>query len=297
MEQIERVIKKSGERDCLLALQTHINFELGQIDKARESNAQFSAKNPGHPVAFQHDAMIKLSDGDVGAAIDRLQDAMDAIKSNEIPTLFASTFRMVGSVLLAGGHLLAARAHLQFAAMLKEGQDQELNQLIARSYRIPNAPLVLSDDFRLQPAPADVEWAGKYENVGRAMNRGQFRLALKILNRIDENWPNQVQVLRSIAILNSMLANEEEMSGSWKRLARLEQLPHWQAVECEAISLLFDQEEPSGMIPVVSLRSNLKDLDVAFQLLSANTRFSQTREVEEDPFEEGARSTVCFSCP
>ena len=294
LEQIDRVMAKVGQRNCLLALQTHIHFEMGEIEKARESNRLFSNENPDHPIAIQHDALIKLSDGDVPGAIDRLQDAMDAIKSNEIPQLLANAFRLVGSVLLAGGHLLAGRAHVQFAALLKDGQDEQLNQLVMQSYRIPNAPLILKSDFRLQTPPEDAEWTGKYENVSRAMNRGQFRLALKMLQRMDEHWPDQSALLRGIAILHSMLANDDKMAESWKRLARLESLPRWQAVEYEAISLLFDQEEPSGTLPIVAMRSDIKDLDTAFQFAAASKRFDDGPALEEDPFEEGPAPRHAF---
>ena len=294
LEQIDRVMDKVGERDCLLALQTHIYFELGQIEEARVSNRRFSANNPDHPIAIQHDAMIKLSDGDVSSAIERLQDAMDAITSNEIPNLIANAFRLIGSMLLASGHLLAGRAHLQFAALMRDGQDDELNQLVFHSYRIPNAPLILKNDFRLQNPPVNVEWAGKYENVSRAMNRGQFRLGLKILRRIDEHWPDQPEVVRAIAILNSMLANENEMASSWKRLARLESLPRWQAVEYEAISLLFDQDEPSGVLPIVSWSCNIKDLDTAFELLTSSPRFDAGPGLDKDPFDDGPAPRHAF---
>ena len=294
LEQIDRVMAKVGQRDCLLALQTHIYFDMGEVEKARESNRLFSSSNPNHPIAIQHDALLKLSDGDVPGAIDRLQDAMDAIESNEIPQLLANAFRLVGSVLLAGGHLLAGRAHVQFAALLKDGQDEQLNQLVMQSYRIPNAPLILKSDFRLQNPPADAEWASKYENVSRAMNRGQFRLALKMLQRMDEHWPDQPALLRGVAVVNSMLANDQTMADSWRRLARLESLPRWQAVEYEAIALLFDQEEPSGTLPIVSVRCDIKDLDTAFQLATVSARLNDGPALEEDPFEEGPAPRHAF---
>ena len=71
LEQIDRVMAKVGQRDCLLALQTHIYFDMGEVEKARESNRLFSSSNPNHPIAIQHDALLKLSDGDVpGQLID-----------------------------------------------------------------------------------------------------------------------------------------------------------------------------------------------------------------------------------
>ena len=68
----------------------------------------------------QHQALIFLGSGNVPGALDALQDAMDAIKGSEIPLSMANVFRMLGGALLQQGHVLAGRAHLQFAQMLKE---------------------------------------------------------------------------------------------------------------------------------------------------------------------------------
>ena len=45
LDQIDRAIKKSGPKDCLLTIQTHILITNGEIEKARESNELFLKTN------------------------------------------------------------------------------------------------------------------------------------------------------------------------------------------------------------------------------------------------------------
>lgn len=288
LDLIEKVIAKHGERDCLLTLQTHILFVLGEHDRAREVNARFAARNPNHPIAQQHEAMSLLSDGDVPASIAKLQDAMDSLQADEIPLAMANAFRLLGSILLRGGHVIAARAHLQFALMIRGSENsQDLQRLIYESFRLPGLPLILKADFRLESTPPDKEWSGKYQNVVRAMNRGQFRLALRILERINELWPAQKQVVRAIAILHSALANVDSISPAWQRLSQLDSIPRWQAVEAAALSNLFLAEEPSGMLDIQAIEFQLSSLEAVCEIAGSSNRFIPSECPDEDPFDEG----------
>ncbi len=295
LDQIQRVIARSGERDCLLTLQTHILFTLGEVDKAAEINAKFAARHPGHPIALQHEAMNRLAQGELAAAISGLQDAVDALRSDEIPLTLSNAFQLLGTVLLSGGQIIAARAHLQFALMVRgEEGSEELQRLIHESFRVPGLPLILKADFRLEPAPTGRDWSGKYQNVIRAMNRGQFRLALRILQRIDERWPDQPEVVRSLAIVHSILADDQQMPSAWHRLATLDGIPHWLAVEAEAMSHLFLPDDPSGSLDVVAASTAVSDLDAAYQIATSLNRVALTSCPETDPFEMGPPPRYAF---
>ena len=288
LDLIERVIAKHGERDCLLTLQTHILFVLGEHERAREVNSRFAARNPDHPIAQQHEAMSLLSDGNVMGAIAKLQDAMDSLKSDEIPLTMANSFRLLGSILLRGGQVIAARTHLQFALLIRGSENSlDLQRLIYESFRLPGLPLILKADFRLESAPPGKEWSGKYQNVVRAMNRGQFRLALRILERIDELWPNQKEVVRSIAILHSALANVEFISPAWRRLSQMDSIPRWQAVEAAALANLFLTEEPSAMLDIMVTEFELSSLDAVCEIAISSKRFEPSECPAEDPFDDG----------
>jgi len=60
-----------------------------------------------------------------------------------------------------------------------------------------------------------------------------------------------------------------------------------QAIESEVISLSLENDELSGPLPVVALKSDIRDLDTAFQILSSNPRFQSSAAVDQDPLGEG----------
>ncbi len=293
LDQIDRVIAKQGEKDCLLTLKAHILFTTGEIDKAAEVNQLFIARQPDHPIGRQNEALTALAKGDIPTAIDKLQDAMDLIQG-EIPIALANTFRMLGAVLLSAGHLIAARAHLQFSLMIRNEIDEEVQRMLQESFRMPGAPLVLKTDFRLDQVNSDQQWHDKYEIVVGALNRGQFRLALKMLNRMNEHWPNQPSLVRGLAVVNSMLANEDEMSSAWRNFAMEEGVPKWQAIEAECLSQIFLPSEPTGNYDIVTRKFTITDFDECHQSALASKRLEASEPPAEDPFGEGPAPRQTF---
>ncbi len=294
LDHIDRVMAKLGERDCLLTLKTFLLINTGEIERAQQVNQRFLRDKPNHPMGKQHEALIHLANGDVKAAVESLQDAMEAITGNEIPLFLANAFRIVGTALFSRSHLFAARAHLQFAQLIRAEADKEIQQLILETFRLPSVPLILKADYRIEPAPSGAPWAKKYENVIRAMNRGMFRKALEILIRIDQHWPNQKIVVRAIAIAYSILADEQEMSRAWRRLSKMSDIQHWQAVEYETIAQILSPEEPSGELEISRTVFNITNLDLAFQLASSTPLMVPADNHDQDPFGEGPAPRFSF---
>lgn len=287
LNKIERVIEKEGPLNCLLAIQTHILISQGEMEKARVSNDQFLKANPKHPVGLQHESLILLAEGDVANSVERLQDGMDAITGNEIPISCANSFRMVGLGLAHQGHVFGARAHYQFAQSLKGPADEEIRQLFAQTFMIPNASILLKSDPRIQAPPEDKEWASKYLNVGRAMDRGQFRKALSFLNKLDSAHPDEPVIIHGIAVLHGILGHAEHISDAWRRYSRCEGLSTWDAVEAEALAQLFSQVALTDEIDIVRSSFEIKDVEEAVEAISSHTRFAVLQELDKDPFGEG----------
>lgn len=295
LDQIERVIARHGEKDCLLTLQTHIYFTLGEYDKAEEVNGKFAAKNPNHPIAKQHEALTLLANGDLENAIDRLQDGIDLVKGDEIPLPFSQAYKMIGSLLMSTGHVIAGRAHLQFSMMIRGDSDQQVVDLLHRSFRLQGAPVILKTDFRVMPAPEDKKWSSKYQIVINALNRGQFRLALRMLEKMDDHWPDQLEIVHGIAVVSSMLARADTMPEAWRRASQLDGIPTWQAVEFEMMAVLFSGDSNSAPVEITSQEFELKDLDEVFQLASASSRFIASEVSEEDRVNDGPAPRYAFS--
>ncbi len=287
LDQLERVMKKSGPKDCLLTIQTHILISQGEIEKARESNELFLKTNPKHSTGLHHRALILLAEGETDQAVESLQDAMDAITGNEIPISLANAFRMVGIGLFSQGKTIAARAHLKYASALKGDSDPELGRMLHESLASPSTPLVLKQDFPLAPTPPNVEWEKRYVNTFRALDRGQFRKALKFLKKIDSEFPDQPIVVRGIAVVNSYLGRLEDMVAAWRRYSRLSALSKLEAAEAEAIAQMFDDEPLAAPISIERVTFEISETDLVSELALSNSRFAVSDPIPSDPFEEG----------
>lgn len=294
LDLLERTIKKSGPRDCLLTLQTHILISVGELEKARQSNDLFLQNCPGHTTGYHHLALILLAEEKIDEAVEALQDAMDAIVGNEIPISLANAFRMVGVGLFAQGKTIASRAHLTYALALKGESDMELAKLIHETMMSPNLPLVLKQEFPLDPAPEGVEWEKKYVNVIRAMDRGQFRKGLKFLRKINESFPDQPEVLRATAVVLGYLGRHEEMVEAWRAYSRLEQVQMIESVEAEGIAQLFSDEPVSNSVSIQRLTYEVTETDGVSEAALSNPRLASVPTVEVDPFDEGPAPRFTF---
>ncbi len=287
LDQLDRAMSKMGPKDCLLTIKTHILITAGEIELAKEANELFLKTNPQHSTGLHHRALILLAEGKMDESVEALQDAMDSIKGNEIPISLANAFRMVGLGLYSQGKLIAARAHLIYASALKGDQDPELQQILHETLSAPSTPMVLKQDFALGRAPADVEWESKFINVGRAMDRGQFRKALKFLGKIDESFPDQPLVVRASAIVNGYLGRISEMVSGFRRFSKLEATQKLQAVEAEAIAQLFDENPLSPTVAIERITFELSETEKVTEIALSSNRMSTSGTIDADPFEEG----------
>jgi tetratricopeptide (TPR) repeat protein len=294
LDQLERVMQKSGPKDCLLTIQTHILITTGEIEKARESNELFLKTNPKHSTGLHHRALIELAEGQTDKAVASLQDAMDSITGNEIPLSLANAFRMVGVGLFSEGKSIAARAHLKYAMALKGDSDPELGRMLHESLVSQSTPLVLKQDFPLAPSPADVEWEKRYVNVFRALDRGQFRKALKFLNKIDSEHPDLPIIVRGIAVVNAYLGRQPEMVAAWRRYSHLDDVSKLEAAEAEAIAQLFDDGPLIAPVSIERITFELTEIEAVSEFAISNPRFAPSQSIDADPFDEGPAPRMTF---
>ncbi len=273
IDLINRVVERVGQRDCLSIIKTHIQLSSDDLERAKETNDEFLAAAPKHPIGLQHRALIQIGMGEIESAVQYLQKAMNAISGNEIPISFATAFRTVGIGLLQSGHLLAARAHFNYSLLLKDN-DEQAQRLLIQTYQLPEVSMLLKHDIRLDPLPEDesLPWRKHYANVMRALDRGQFLFALKILKQADSETPGVAPIKRGIAVLTSDLALEGEIASAWRAYSQLPELSRWDAVEAEALAQMLGREEIAGSASFVSLDFELSELDRANEAAIASSQ-------------------------
>lgn len=268
LEEVERAIKRHGPQDCLLTMKTQLLLEHNELDKALEVNAQFRAKNPQHPAGFHQLALLRLEAQDVPGAVDALQDAVDAVKGNEIPVFLITGFRAVGLGLMAVNLPLAARAHFRFAGYLSGDQDEELKQFYVQTFLRQEFGFLQRTRLafpELDPSEQSEEWGKKIATAQKAIARGQFRKSLKYLTLAAEQFPNHRKLIESIAILSGYLADREKSAAAWTRFAALPEVEEVRAIEAEILAINYRMPETHDKVDSIELTCEVSDFGAALE--------------------------------
>ena len=281
---LERAIKKSGPQDCLITIQSKLLMESGDLEKAKEVNEQFVAKNPEHSTGHLHRMMIFTAEQDVDRAVESLQDLMDSITGNSLPVSLAPPIRVVGVQLLGQRNFLAARAYLKFSAMLKP--DQETSRLIELSYRETNN-VVQKTDLLLDTPPEGAEWEKKVTNVLRAIKRGQYRKGLRMLQKANAKFPGVHSIERGIAMLNVVLNRKSAACDALTEVAGNESFKPWQRVEAQCLKNWL-REDQELTLDVNRYTFEVDDFEKLSEIASESKQLEPMPSVlDHDPFGEG----------
>jgi tetratricopeptide (TPR) repeat protein len=275
LDECERAIRKHGPKDCLLTMKTQLLLEHDEVDKALEVNAQFRQKNPQHPAGYHQLALLRLEKRDVAGAVDALQDAVDAVRGNEIPVFLTTGFRTVGFALLMTGFPFAARAHFRFALELNAEQDEELKKLYLQTFLSPR--LSVSHRFqwelaKLTEAESQEDWGRKIITAGRGIARGQFRKSLKYLELASESFPDNEHLLFSLAVLSMNLNDKSKSYQAWKRYSEVPELDEAKAVQAKLMTILFCPDELINRFSQVASTMEVSDFNAVFGQALSNDR-------------------------
>lgn len=284
LDQIDRVIQKSGHRDCLVTIQTKMLIENGDLEKAQQCNDVFLKNNPEHHTGHLHRTMIALAQGDLNEAIEALQDTMDSIPGNSIPVAMAQPFRMVGLKLLRDQQVAAAFEYRRFAATLKP--DRESDEMYHQVMRaLPDVQDKMS--LNLHAPREGVQWEKKYTNVIRAIRRGQYRKALKMLTKANAAFENVYEIRRSMAIVNVYLNRTSDAVEVLEHLMNDDTLESWKRVEAACLRNYLSGRCHSR-INVVRHKFRIENADAVIHAAqeSPRTRSMRAEMLAEDPFGE-----------
>ena len=271
LDQLERTVEKSGEKDCLLVIKTHILISAQDIAAAKETNAKFREISPDHPMGLQHLAVIDLFEGRLQDSVNSLQDAMDVNKSDEIPVAVSNVFKVLAGALIEDDRVFAGLAHLQFASRLRGDEDPEISQMYMGLLREWSFFSFLFQAEVLEPVLDGVEWEKLYSNAERAIARGQFRRALQYLTKANNDFPNQETILRSVAVVKTILVHDDA-GDAWRTYAELPDLNSAFAAEALAFAYISD-DSWAAVDPIFVLRYELDDVTQVSEKLIASKLF------------------------
>ena len=295
LEQLERAMSTIGPKDCLTTFKTFIQISTQDVDGAEATNEAFLQRCPDHPTGLQQRCLIEVMRGEVDQASLTLQDAMDAITGTELPVSLARAFESLGMALVARQNLLAARAHLSFALFLKE-EDQRLQHILHELYNPPGAVLFLKADHQLDPPVEGAQWEKSFANAHKAVARGQFRRALGMLLKLSEQYPEQPEITKGIAVVTSMFAPMDAQIAAWRTVAAMPEATAQDAIEyhglAEAISSMAGKD---GTIPVNRCTWDIEDFEsIKEACISSDCMLAMNPVPDHDPFDEGPAPRAGF---
>lgn len=235
IESLDRLMAKSGPRDCLLTTKARILCAMEEYEQALQVNTAFLETNPQHFLGLEQRASILAALGRPLEAVHALQDAMDHLPTAEIPLSFSTVFLDVAACLSDNGYYLAAMQHALFSGVLRETEET-----VAGTRRIfaeagDAEPFALQRVQTLEMAPSEEPWFKKADNARRAMRRGQFRKAAQIAMRGLELAPNQPELLYWRAAALGSLGDERQVD-AWRELSRAANLTEVERSVAEALA-------------------------------------------------------------
>ena len=267
LEHIDKVLKTSPDRPCLLAIKTLLHAEMQQTEAVETTLSRFEEQHPANPLAAAERAIQLAEAGEPQQAVLKLQQALAAVDT-QMPVRVYEAIGILGRALLAEGHIMAARAHLLLQASIGGSEDPRAMSLLAPLIRSPEIPLLLRDEQPLIEPKADD--SQEVRDAITIASKGNWLEAANRLEKLSQRDPPIATVLGNLAILQSWLARADEATAAWKKFAALDSLDSDQAIEAEAIAQLIDPQITFSTVPLICDTLEVVDAETLVTLLSAS---------------------------
>ncbi len=270
LEKLTRLRDKHGPRACLLGLQTHILIHLKEYEQARQVNNGFLQANPRNPLGYQHEALLLAAEGRAADAVEALQNGLDACPQQQVPVTMANAFRTVGMLLMSQGQVVAGRAHLVFAAELREGDNEVASQLILQSLRSGDIPLILKSEFPITlPKNSQEPWLDKFLNALRFSSIGRWRAARLLMDQLNDAFPRQPAIWQAIAVWSMYLADAARAEEAFRQYSDLEAVDFDDAVDALATAMVIDDAPITDAFDFVQITYSVDNLTTVSEMALA----------------------------
>ena len=241
LDHLLQIEPKYPNRACLTTLKADLQAELGDLEQADATLRQLMQTQPDNPVALAEMALVQASRDGGQAGIDPLQKAI-AAGGREMSRKVYDAIGELAQLLLAEGHLPAARGHLLMQLRINP-KDETALQLLLRLNSSPAVSLLLKDDQEPLGAPADAPWKNEFEAAMSEARRGAWSIAARKLLALAERAPSSPVMWNNLAMLRGWLADEAGAVDALRRYAALD-VPLDDAVEAEAKAQILDPDPP-----------------------------------------------------
>lgn len=285
LKHVETLLAKQPDRASLLDIKAMIELSLNDLEAAQKTLEHFLTVAPQNAAAHAQWALLAASQGDVAAAVARLQDSLE-LTDNDMPQRVFEAIGAVGHALLLHGDMIAARAHLLlYAGVAPEGDNRAL-ELLLRLNLQGGLPLLLRDNLMVMDCPAHFATGTKatFEEGLRLARRGLWRRAeaefAKILNEANPD----PAVTYNLALMRGWLGDEGRFAEGFHQFAKLN-VPLDEAIEAEALAQLVDPNFEEPLLQSVRLTYPILNEDAVAERLASDKRIEHY-ELDPETLEE-----------
>jgi tetratricopeptide (TPR) repeat protein len=270
LRHVEQTLATHPGRASLLDLKATLELSLDETEAARETARAFLAANPDSPTALACQALVASEFGESRTAIDSLQQALSLV-DREMPLRLYEALGAVGGALLEEGHILAAQAHLWLHAALAPKEDSRAREVLVALNHYSGLPLLLRDQLRFRPWPADAPWRTEAETASRLADHGKWQQAVTAIDRLGSKHGADPTLVYNRALLAGWLADDRTLVAGLHAFAQME-VPLDDAIEAEAVAQLLDADLKEPRIESVVRSYAVNNLDSLVARLVSDKR-------------------------
>src|SRR3954464_14830188 len=278
LRHVDQTLATHPGRASLLDLKATLELSLGEIDAARETVAKFVATNADSPTAYACQALLFAELRDSRPAIESLQKAL-AMVEREMPLRVSEALGAVGGALLESGHILGAQAHLWLHAALAPKEDSRAREVLAALNHYSGLPLLLRDQLRFRPWPANVSWKAEADKATRLADNGRWREAVKAIDSLGQRFGADPALVFNRALLGGWLADDRALVAGLHAFAQME-VPVDDAIEAEAIAQMLDPDLKENRLDSTIQTFAIRNLD---ELIARFTSDKRVQSFEMNP--------------
>src|SRR3954469_3029313 len=292
LRHVEITLASHPGRASLLDLKATLEMSLGEMDAARQTVAEFVKKNPDSATAHACEAIMLAEDDKPRDAVDSLQRAL-ALVEREMPLRVFEALGAVGGALLEAGHILGAQAHLWLHAALAPKDDTRSREVLAALNHYSGLPLLLRDQLRFRPWPANVSWKAEADKATRLADNGRGREAVKATDRLGQGFGADQALVFNRALLGGWLADDRALVAGLHAFAQME-VPIDDAIEAEAIAQMLDPDLKENRLDSTIQTFAIRNLDELIARFTADKRvqsFEMNPELFADRDQPRPRNT------
>jgi hypothetical protein len=280
LQHLESIESADSPRACLLAMKIILLRSLHRDEDAQQTVDRFLKHFPDNPVALAESAADLVEDPP--AAMRLLQKAL-AVTPKEIPFQVYEAMSDVAETLAGSKHLRAARALWRLQAMVSH-DDPVPRELLTRTSRSSDLPLLLKDEPPLGQCPSDAAWKQEREEALAPLAHAHWAEVARRLQGLLDRLSDEPALWRDLAVVRAWLAENAAAITALKKLSTLD-IPLEDAVEAAATAMILADDPLGDAVDALRSTYTIHNADELAGLL-CTWKLAATMPLDPEAFSE-----------